>query len=71
MSDEKIPVGMKHLEEKYTEILLEDGNLIKIKPVIHEVLKHTALTDADGNPIYVVKSVNVVFVEKQKPHSRH
>ena len=47
--------------EHWNEYLLTDGSVFKLKVVVTEILKIDGKYDAEGNPVYLVKSANVVF----------
>ncbi len=60
--------------EKWSEITLEDGTIIRIKQSVATVLRLDGEWDAEGNPVYVVKSapaIAIVHVEedRRKPKS--
>ena len=46
--------------EQWSEYILEDGAVIRMKIVITEVYRVDGLYDNDGNPVYQMKSNNVV-----------
>jgi hypothetical protein len=48
--------------EPWTEYLLDDGSVIKIKTVATEVVRLDDIHDASGDPIYTVKSTQIVAV---------
>lgn len=49
--------------EHWNEYLIDDGSLLKLKPVVTEVLRVEGQYDAAGNPAYLVQSTNVVAVD--------
>ncbi len=49
--------------EHWNEYLADDGTVIKIKMVVTEVLRLDDEYDANGNPIYIVQSANVMVVD--------
>ena len=55
--------------ERWTEITLEDGSVIRIKPVILKVLRAIDEYDQEGNPMYSVK-VNQAFTVSSPTHLR-
>ena len=67
-------VEVQKATELFSEILLKDGTLIRIKPVVTEALRIENSWDNDGNPMYVVRSANVIVVDgandslKRKSH---
>lgn len=48
--------------ENWTEYLIEDGTLIKIKPVATEVLRVEGEFDPSGNPVYIMNAQQIVVV---------
>ncbi|MDE0428571.1 MAG: hypothetical protein OXH98_02270 [Caldilineaceae bacterium] len=69
----KIPFGDRHLDavvvpikestERWTDVTLEDGTLLKIKPVIAKVARAVDSYDKDGTPVYSIKVNPVVDVD--------
>lgn len=60
-------------KEPWSEIKLADGSLIKMKQVVVEIWRVDGEYDNEGNPVYVVKSNNLLNVQapeglKRKPH---
>lgn len=48
--------------ERFSEIDLEDGTILKMKPVVTEVIRINNQWDKDGNPAYSVSSTNILVV---------
>lgn len=48
--------------ERFSEIRLDDGTTLRIKPAIVQVFRANDRWDGDGNPVYVVRSQNVLSV---------
>jgi hypothetical protein len=48
--------------EHWNEYLVDDGSVIKLKTVTSQVFRIEGEHDPDGNPIYLVKSTNLVAV---------
>ena len=69
---EKVSLGGKEYEavrveanqstELWNQYLLDDGALLKLKTVVTELFRVKDLYDESGNPVYVVKSGNIVTV---------
>lgn len=55
-------IEIQQSNEHWNQYLLGDGTVIKLKPVATEVWRIEGEWDNDGNPIYVIKSSNVVTV---------
>lgn len=56
-------IGFRTNAEHFNEYLLEDKTVIRLKPVVTEVLRIEGQFDAMGNPMYLVQSTNVVAVD--------
>ncbi|MFC1770051.1 hypothetical protein ACFLZI_03255 [Nitrospirota bacterium] len=50
-------------QENWNTYLLEDGTVLKLKVVATEVARVEGHFDQEGNPLYMVKSTNVVTVD--------
>lgn len=57
-----VEVSFQSAQEHWNEYLLEDGSVVRLKPVATEIFRLIDRHDADGNPIYVLKSTNIVVV---------
>lgn len=56
------PVGFQVGGEFWNEYLLDDGTVLRMKPVMVEILRVDSMYDAENNPLYVAKSQNVTVV---------
>lgn len=48
--------------EHWNEYLIDDGTVIRVKPVLMEVLRVDGEYDPQGNPAYVVQAQMITFV---------
>jgi hypothetical protein len=55
-------VSFQTSREPWTEYLLDDGSVIKLKTVATEVIRLENTYDPSGDPIYTVKSTQIVAV---------
>ncbi len=55
-------VSVRSSQEYWNEYLLDDRSTLKFKTVVTEVYRIEDQHDAEGNPVYFVKSVNVLSV---------
>ena len=55
-------IDISSSQEHWNQYLLDDGTVLKLKVVATEILRMDDQYDQEGNPIYVVKSTNVVSV---------
>ena len=58
-----VRVGLKETAEPWARIELDDGSIVRLKTVVTEVVRVLDKYDAEGVPIYVVKSTNIASVE--------
>lgn len=59
----------KAVSEPWCVYQLQDGYTIRMKLVVTQVIK-TPQKDADGNPVYVVRSSNVLAVSPPDTYKR-
>lgn len=55
-------VPVEESTERSTELKLEDGAVLRLKAVVSAVIRIDGKTDGEGNPLYVVKSANVLSI---------
>lgn len=60
-----VELSFQNAREHWNEYLLDDGSVLKLKPVATEVLRVEGEYDAEGNPVYVLISRNIVVVRAQ------
>ena len=48
--------------EFWNEYLLQDGSVVRLKSVVTDILKLEGQVDAEGNPVYMLKSTNIVSI---------
>ena len=56
------PVDMISDQETWNEYQLGDGTLLRMKTIVSEIFKIRDQYDEAGNPVYFVKSGNVLSV---------
>ncbi|HEY1245739.1 MAG TPA: hypothetical protein VGF29_13020 [Hyphomicrobiaceae bacterium] len=49
--------------ERWTEIRVEDGAVLRLKVVVSNVYRVESKVDNQGNPVYAVKSANAMVTE--------
>ena len=64
--------------ERWTEVKLEDGTILRVKPSVLSAIRIPGQFDPEGNPMYVIKATNTLTVveaadihkrgESAKPH---
>ena len=60
-----VEMSFQNAREHWNEYLLDDGTILKLKTVATEVFKVEGQYDQDGNPVYLLKSNNVMVVQAQ------
>ena len=56
-------IEITNASEQWNQYLLEDGTLLKLKPVATKVVRLKNQHDQEGNPVYLIQSNNVINVE--------
>lgn len=59
---EATELSFQNAREHWNEYLLDDGTIVKLKPVATEAFRIDGRYDNEGNPLYVIKSANIVVV---------
>ena len=67
---EGFEVGVAESTERWTEISLEDGSVLRLKPVVMGALRVEGHYDPEGNPIYSLKVNPVMTVVSVPDHLR-
>ncbi len=57
---EVTPLTFRAAGENWNEYLVDDGTVVKVKLVVTEILRVDGQYDLDRNPLYVVRSSNVI-----------
>ncbi len=61
-----MPIEVNQATERWNEYFLEDGSVLKVKLVVKKVMRVDGEYDAEGNPVYLVQSTNVMGVNAAK-----
>jgi hypothetical protein len=56
------PVGYRTTAEQWNEYFLDDGSVVRVKLVATEIARVEGEYDDDGNPVYIVRSANVLAI---------
>jgi hypothetical protein len=59
---EGFDVPVESSTERWTELKLEDGSILRVKPAIASIVRIPDLYDPDGNPLYVVRGSMMMSV---------
>ena len=62
-------VEFKVVSEPWCTYQLDDGYTVKLKLIVSQVVR-TNQRDADGNPVYIVRSSNVLAVSPPETYKR-
>ncbi len=57
-------IQIRQSVERYSDVELADGTVIRIKPSVTQVVRLKERWDDLGNPVYIVASQNIVVIEK-------
>jgi hypothetical protein len=55
-------IEVQNASEQWSHYILADGSVIRLKPVVIEIWRVIGEYDPEGNPLYVVRSRNVLAV---------
>ncbi len=58
-----VKVKIDESTERWTDISLEDGSSLRLKTIITNVMRLEDEFDADGSPVYLVRSTNILTVD--------
>ena len=48
--------------ENWNEYVVDDGSIVKLKPVVTEIMRVDGMFDQNGDPVYIVQATNVLAV---------
>ena len=54
--------------ERWTEIKLEDGSVLRVKPSVLSAIRIPDQWDPEGNPMYALKAANAMIVAEAPEH---
>ena len=65
-------IPVTNTQENWNQYILDDGSVVKSKTVVTEIYRIEDFFDPEGNPVYYVKSTNILSVNapedlKKKP----
>ena len=63
-------VGVDQSTERWSEITLMDGSVIRIKPIVIGAMRVEGKYDQEGNPVYSLKVNQVMVVASSPEHLR-
>lgn len=56
--------------ERWSEVTLEDGTVLRVKPNVISAIRIDNQWDQDGNPVYLMKSSQIMSVASAPPSLR-
>jgi len=56
--------------ERWTELKLEDGSVLRVKPVVMSIVRIDGEYDPQGNPMYAVQGGQAMVVGSAPDHLR-
>ena len=59
-------VSINEQTERWTDVVLSDGSTLRVKPNVVSVIRVPDQWDADGNPLYAIRS-NIIMTVASAP----
>jgi hypothetical protein len=57
---EGVELSFQNAREHWNEYLIDDGTVLRLKPVATGVIRVEGMWDQQGNPVYILNSTNIV-----------
>jgi len=57
-----LDMDFKSIKEDWNEYQINDGTIVRMKVVVVNIAKVTDKYDNEGNPVYIVKTSNVLAI---------
>jgi hypothetical protein len=54
--------------ERWSEVKLEDGSVLRVKPSILSAIRVPGQYDQEGNPMYALKATNTMMIAEAPEH---
>lgn len=61
-------VLVKESTDRWSDVLLEDGSILRIKPNVLSAIRIQGQFDPDGNPMYLLKASQTMMVASAPDH---
>jgi hypothetical protein len=55
-------IGVKESTERWSEVTLEDGSVLRLKPSVMSAVRIVGEYDPEGNPMYAVKAAQILLI---------
>jgi hypothetical protein len=65
-----VEVAVAESTERWSEVHLEDGTVLRLKPVVVGAIRVDGQYDQDGNPVYSLKVNQIMIVGSAPEHLR-
>lgn len=63
-------VGLTESVERWTELRLEDGTVLRVKPMVMTITRLDGRYDPQGNPMYAIQGGQTMMVASTPDHLR-
>jgi hypothetical protein len=63
-------VEVSESTERWSDVTLQDGTVIRIKPSVLSAIRIDGQYDPEGNPAYAVKAQNMITIVSSPDHLR-
>ena len=63
-----VEVPVLESTERWSEVKLEDGSVLRVKPSILSAVRIPGQYDPEGNPMYALKATNVMMIAEAPAH---
>jgi hypothetical protein len=60
LEHDAVELSFQNAREHWNEYLLDDGTILRLKPVATSVAKVEGMYDQQGNPVYIINATNIV-----------
>lgn len=61
-------VSVKESTERWSEVTLEDGTVLRVKPSVIGAVRMDNMYDAEGNPVYALKATQTMAIVNCPEH---
>lgn len=65
-----IEVAVKESTERWSEVELEDGSVLRLKPSVMSAIRLDKQFDQEGNPVYALRAGHVMMIKTAPEHLR-
>ena len=65
-----IEVGVKESTERWSEVTLEDGSVLRLRPSVLAAIRIEGEFDPEGNPMYALRAGQVMIISSAPENLR-